>query len=207
MKNRFFVLALIPTMAWAGEAVLSDVLARIQHPGAAKYQYQEIQSMELLDVPAQSEGYMLTDAAGTLVKLQLQPKRVIMAIAGHTMFYWDPELNQRRSAPLSYGGSAVQQISIFRAILNGRIGELQTQYDLAAERNGTHWLLRLIPKSTQANSDISNIEISGDMEDKQRRIEIHQAEGESTEYRVNKIGGDTAEAYSIAGLLKEATGD
>lgn len=208
MKSPFFaLLLLLPMFTLADDAALSQVLVRMRHSGADKYQYQETRHMELLEVPMQTEGYMLTDAEGTLVKLQLQPNRVIMAIAGQTMFYWDPAQQQRHSAPLSYGGAAAQQIEIFRSILQGRIEELQASYDFAAENQDKQWRLQLIPKPDEADGDAPSISISGDSDDKQRQIVIRQTDGEYTEYLIGKIADEQAGEYTISSLLREVTGD
>lgn len=207
MKYWLTLFLLLPVLSWADDAVLPEVLARLRHSGSAKYQYREIRQMELLDAPVQTQGYMLTDAEGTLVKLQLQPSRVIMAIAGRSMFYWDPAQNQRHIAALAYGGPAAQQITVFRAILQGRIEELQAVYAFAAENQGQQWTLRLTPKPEQTASDTPSITITGDAADQQRSIVIRQADGESTEYLIVKVAEDQAADYTISRLLQEVTGD
>ncbi|MGY6276194.1 LolA family protein [Methylomonas sp. MgM2] len=206
MRFRWFVLLMVLSIAsWADDTIRPEVLARLRHAGPAKYQYRETRQMELLDAPVQTRGYMLTDAEGTLVKLQLEPSRVIMAIAGQSMFYWDSARKQRHTAPLSRGGVATQQIEVFRAILHGRIDELQSVYDFAAETKGKQWTLRLIPKPNHA--DASGIEIFGDTDDRQRKIFIRQADGDSTEYLISKANEDNAAQYTIPALLREVTGD
>lgn len=193
-------------LAWADDAVVAELLARIRQSGPAEYHYRETRHMELLDAPVHAEGYMLTDAEGTLVKLQLQPSRVIMAIAGQSMFYWDPGQNQRHSAPVSRGGSAVRQVAVFRAILRGRVEELNESYRFDGENKDGYWTLRLTPKPGSMK-DTPGVEIVGDADDKQRKIAIRQADGESTEYLIDSIGGDRAAQYSISALLREVSGD
>lgn len=208
MKIRWFGLMLmLPILSWAEDTALTEVLARVQQSGPAKYHYQETRRMELLDAPVQAQGYMLTDAEGTLVKLQLQPSRVIMAIAGQSMFYWDPAQHQRHSAPLASAGPAAQQIAVFRVVLQGRIEELQAAYDFAAENHGKQWTLRLTPKPDQGGSDSLSIEITGDAEYQQRNIVIRQADGDSTEYLISIAADEQASEYTISRLLREVTGD
>ena len=163
--------------------------------------------MELLDAPVRAQGYMLIDAEGTLVKLQLQPSRIIMAIAGQSMFYWDGVQKQRHLASIDYGGPAAQQIKLFRAIFQGRVDELKAVYDFAAENRGKQWTLRLTPNSNQSGSDILSVEIAGDADDRQRKIVLRQVDGESTEYLINKTEGDQAAEYTISSLLREASGE
>lgn len=206
MKGRWLMLLLIlPFAGLAEDRVLADVLARLHEQGSGKYRYQEIRRLELLDVPVQAQGYMLTDDLGTLIKLQLQPKRVIMAIAGQSMYYWDPGQNRRHSAPLSQGGAAAQQIAMFRSVLRGRIEDLQPVYDFAAETHGKHWTLRLTPKQDQRDASAPRITISGDAQDQHRSIIIEQADGEASEYSISQAADDTE--HNISALLREVTGD
>jgi len=202
-----WLLALWPLLGIADEAVLTELLARIRQNGQAQFRYEETRTLELAASPWHGEGYMLSAADGSLVKLQLQPSRVIMAIAEQRMYYWDSAQNQRHSAPLGSAGPAAEQITVFRSILQGRSEELQATYDFAAEKQGKQWILRLTPKPDLNDQDAPAIEISGDEEDKQRRILIRQADGESTEYRMVKTAEALQQEYSIQRLLLEAMGE
>lgn len=199
------LLLILPFASLAEDRILADVLARLHEQGGAKYRYQEIRRLELLDAPVQAQGYMLTDDLGTLVKLQLQPNRVIMAIAGQSMYYWDPAQNRRHSAPLSQGGAAAQQIAVFRSVLQGRIEDLQPVYDFVAETHGKQWTLRLTPKQDRGDASSPRITISGDTKDQHRSIVIEQADGESSEYSISQAADDTE--HNISALLREVTGD
>ncbi|WP_446811297.1 LolA family protein [Methylomonas sp. 2BW1-5-20] len=206
-RSLLWCLALLPALGWADETLLSELLTRIRQNSQAQFRYEETRILELAASPWHGQGYMLSGADGSLVKLQLQPARVIMAIAEQRMYYWDPQQNQRHSAALDSAGPAGEQIKAFRSILQGRTDELQTSYDLAAEKQGKQWSLRMTPKP-ELNADlIPAIEISGDDEDKQRRILIKQADGESTEYRMQKATEAQQQEYSIRGLLREASGE
>lgn len=206
-RSLIALLLLMPMLGWADDVALTEVLAHIRHGGSAKFQYRESRRMELVAEPVQAQGYMLTDADGTLVKLQLQPNRVIMAIAGQSMFYWDPAQKQRHVAPLGYGGAAAQQIEVFRSVLQGRVDELQAVYDFSAESHDRQWLLRMTPKPEQGDRTPPLIEISGDADHGKRKLLIRQADGEETEYLIVKVSDDQAGDHTIAALLREATGD
>lgn len=206
MKLLLFVLSLLPMAVLADDAVIAEVLNRIRQGGEGKFQYQETRLMELASAPWQGQGYMLTDASGSLVKLQLQPARVIMAISDEQMYYWDPAQNQRHSAPLSYGGAAAEQIAIFRSILQGQTEAFKEAYDFAAERDAKHWRLRMTPKPGQ-DEEAPTIEIAGDEDASKRHISIRQADGESTEYRIEKAPDQQTADYAIPDLLREAAGE
>lgn len=206
-RTLFCLLALLPALVLADDALLSELLTRIRQTDQAQFQYEETRVMELADAPWHGQGVMLSGADGSLVKLQLRPARVIMAITEQRMYYWDPQQNQRHSAALGSAGSAGDQIAVFRSILQGRTQELQASYDFAAEKQGKQWRLRLTPKAEASADRFSAIEISGDDEDNQRRILIRQADGESTEYRMRKASTAQQQEYSIQGLLLEASGE
>ncbi|MCQ8117835.1 LolA family protein [Methylomonas rosea] len=203
----FLLLALLPIAGLADDAVLAELLARIRQTGQAQFSYEETRILELAAEPWHGQGVMLSAADGSLVKLQLQPTRVIMAITDQRMLYWDPQQNQRHSAGLDSAGPAGAQIKVFRTILQGRTEDLQMSYDIAAEKQGKQWILRLTPKPELTAEDSPSIEISGDDKDEQRRILIKQADGESTEYRMQKATTAQQQEYSLQRLLREASGE
>jgi len=200
------LLALLPMVGLADEAGLADLLVRIRQSGFAEFRYEETRKLELASSPWQAQGYMLSGADGRLIKLQLQPKRIIMAIAGDRMYYWDPEQKQRHAAPLGQAGQATGQITVFRSILQGHAEELQPTYDFAPEKHGKRWVLRMTPKR-QSDEYAPSIEISGDEDERKRQVLIRQTDGESTEYRLIKTSEGPELEYSIQRLLLEATGD
>lgn len=203
----YLLLALLPMVGRADEALLTELLARIRQTGQTQFKYEETRVLELAASPWHGQGYMLSGVDGSLVKLQLQPARVIMAITEQRMYYWDPEQNQRHSVALGAAGSAGDQIAVFRSILQGRSEELQLNYAIAAEKQGPQWTLRLTPKPDLSGDDLASIEISGDDKEEQRRILIKQPDGESTEYRMQKASAAQQQEYSIQRLLLEASGE
>ncbi len=200
------LLALLPMAGLADEAGLADLLGRIRQSGFAEFRYEETRKLELASSPWQAQGYMLSGADGSLVKLQLMPKRIIMAIAGERMYYWDPEQKQRHAAPLGQAGQAAGQITVFRSILQGHADELLPAYDFAPEKHGKRWTLRVTPKPGQSDEDAPSIEISGDEDGRKRQVLIRQPDGESTEYHLLKTSEGQELEYSIQRLLLEATG-
>jgi hypothetical protein len=203
----FLLLALLPIAGSTDDSVLTELLARIRQTGQAQFRYEETRILELANEPWHGQGQMLSGADGSLVKLQLQPTRVIMAITEQRMLYWDPQQNQRHSAALDSAGPAGEQIKVFRTILQGRSEELQAKYDLSAEKQGKQWVMRMTPKPELNADDLPSIEISGDDEHIQRRILIKQTDGESTEYRMHKATAAQQQEYSLQRLLLEASGE
>ncbi|MDD1621224.1 MAG: outer membrane lipoprotein carrier protein LolA [Methylococcaceae bacterium] len=201
------LLAFLPFAGFADNSGVAELLARIQNSGEAKFRYQETRTLELASSPWHGEGYMLSGAYGILIKLQLKPKRIIMALTDQRMYYWDPEQKQRHSAPLGAGGPGAEQITVLRSILQGQSQALQPTHDFVSEKKGQRWTLRVTPKPGQGHEDGPSLKISGDDDDNQRNILISQSDGESTEYKMVKASEDQAANYSISRLLQEAIGD
>jgi hypothetical protein len=149
---------------------------------------------------------MLSSADGSLVKLQQQPNRVIMAIAGQKMYYWDAGQNQRHVAPLEQTGPAAQ-ILVFRTLLQGHGDELRADYDLSVDQHDQLWTLRMTPKPDKADDNAASIEISGDQDPSKRQLLIRQPDGDITEYRLEKTTEGQPAADSIQRLLLEAQGE
>lgn len=195
---------LIPISGICDDSKLDQVLGHFAQDQQGVFNYQETRHLELVSTPWHGEGLMLTASDGSLVKLQLQPERIIMAISGDNLYYWHPAQNQRHNMPISFGEDAARQILIFRQILQGQLSSLQQQYDLTADSDGQHWTLQLRPKPSTEQL-ISAISISGNQQ--QRQIVIQQSDGESSEYRIEKADPQITAQYSISQLLQEASGE
>ena len=205
MKSRWMLLTLLWPLAALADEALPQVLARLRQDGEGKFRYQETRTLELATAPWQGQGYMLTDGKGSLVKLQLAPQRVIMAVSQQRLYYYDPSLQQRHELPLDYADPAAGQIVVFRSLLQGRSEDFQADYAFAAKQHDGFWRLTLTPKT--GHETAARIEIAGDDRVRSRQITILQADGDSTVYRIEPLPVPQAASVSIDGLLREAVGD
>jgi hypothetical protein len=197
------VLACLPKVLAAGEGDWNEWLKRIHPDGAAEFRYEETRTLELASAPLRSSGYMLLGAEGSLVKLQVQPKRIVMAISAGRMLYWDAALKQRHAVPISQGGPVAQQIDVFRALLLGQVETLKPNFNFVAETHGKHWFVRMSPKPAAGDDEAPSVEVYGDQDLSKHTVLIRQPDGETTEYRMEK----TSPEHSLAGLLAEAAGE
>ena len=197
----------LPSGVLADDKGLAELSGHFRQTGAAEFRYEETRILELASSPVKSNGYLLSSPDGSLVKLQLSPRRIIMAISGGQMLYYDQEQKQRHTAPLSFAGQAQQPIKVFRALLQGRTGELTAEYETTVERRGQHWKLSLKAKPGRAEEDAPLIELAGDDRDRKRQILIRQADGESSRYSIEKTSEGQPLEYSIQRLLLEAAGE
>ncbi len=207
MKGLWLLLALLPLIAHADDSELAELLGRIQRHGATEFSYQETRQLELVSSPWQGQGQMLSSVDGSLIKLQLLPRRIIMASTEQRMYFWDPEQKQRHSASADQAGAEAGQIALLRAIIQGRVGELQSNYDVTAKKQGQHWSLRFTPKPELGEQGSPTIEFSGDEDKNQHQILISTPDGESTEYRMTKTAEGPEVENSIQRLRLEARGD
>ncbi|MGZ8244643.1 LolA-related protein [Methylomagnum sp.] len=210
MKRGFIIfgllLAALSAAAWADPSA-TELLNRFRQAAPVEFRYQETRRLELLDQPWRGAGYLLSAPDGTLVKLQTAPERVVMAISGDRMYYYDAAHQQRQSAPLAYAGEMAEQIGTFRAIIQGRAEELAADYDIRAESKDQRWTLRLDGKTDAAEEPATRIEISGDETQGQRRIAIHPPTGEDTEYSLDKSREGAAVEAPLRQLVSEAAGE
>lgn len=203
----WLLLTLWPLVGLAEEAGLAELLARIQPKDATEFNYQETRTLELAATPWHGQGKMLSGADGSLIKLQLQPTRVIMISTPQRLYYWDPQQKQRHSATVDQAGAAGAQIGLFRSVLQGPTADLQNSYDIVPSRQDKTWRLWLGPKPGLKSVDAPTLEISGDDNDNKRQVLISQPDGEATKYQMLKIAEGPEVEKSIRQLLREALGD
>lgn len=203
----WLLLVLWPMAGLANEAGLTELLGRIRYNGSAEFSYQETRKLELSSSPWNGRGMMLSGVDGSLIKLQLQPMRVIMVSTEQRMYYWDPEQQQRHSALIAQAGAAGEEITLFRSIIQGHTEHLQSTYNFTHQVHGKAWTLRMTPKPGLNDESAPTIEISGNEDDSKRQVLIRQADGESTEYQMVKTAEGPEVEKSIRRLLLEAIGD
>ncbi|QSA98865.1 outer membrane lipoprotein carrier protein LolA [Methylococcus sp. EFPC2] len=185
-----------------------DLLARFAQSAPLEFRYRETRKLELMDRPWKGSGYLYSTPEGTLVKLQIEPERLIMAIAGDSLYYYDSASLRRQSAALSQAGPMGEQIKAFRAIVQGRSQELAPLYSLRSDNQAGRWRLALATKAPAQGGAPARIEISGDEKRKSRRqVHIVQADGEETDYAMEQGRAGPEIELAIRRLLSEAKGN
>jgi len=185
----------------------AELLARFWQTAPLEFRYTETRRLELMAEPWKGSGYLFSAPDGTLVKLQIAPERLIMAIVGDTMVYYESATRRRQSAPLSYAGPMAEQIRTFRAILQGRGAELETGFDMLSRGEGERWSLTMRGKTPVEDTAAPvRIEISGTHDGRRRHIRIHDASGDETEYAMEQSRAGSVLELPIRQLVSEATG-
>jgi hypothetical protein len=196
-----------PDTGYGDPQSAADLLARFRQTYPIEFRYTETRRLELMSEPWKGSGYLFSDPDGTLVKLQIAPERLIMAIVGDTMVYYESATRRRQSAPLSYAGPMAEQIKMFRAILQGRAAELEAGFELRPRGEGGRWALTLAGKTAvEGTAAPMRIELSGDDAGRRRHIRIHDASGDETEYAMEQSRAGSVLELPIRQLVSEATG-
>lgn len=189
----------------ADEAMLDNVLTRIRREGPVELRYEETRTLELAASPVRAQGRMYSGADGSLVKLQLSPKRVVMALAEGRMLYFDHGEGRHDSVSLEQAGPAAAQIMVFRSLLQGHVEDLRPSYEFSPLVQGKRWSLRLRPKAGDA--EMPSLDISGEEESRRQRVFIQQPDGESIDYRLEQTGEGQPVEETLRSLLREAAGE
>ena len=84
--NKLLVLILFMiSPVYAGDS-LSALMQRMQSEVAVKINYQEIRTLELFDQAWQGSGHMYSTPDGIMLREQIQPKRLLMAVNKEELF-------------------------------------------------------------------------------------------------------------------------
>ncbi len=169
---------------------LAQLMQRIKTDTAVKMSYQEIRTLELMDQPWQGSGYMYAIPPHLMIKEQLQPQHVLMAVDGDTLFYFDPKNDVRHQGEMEEDNPLALNIAVFKALINADETLLNRMYLVDFNSTAQHWIMHLKPK---ANSESGfYITVSGLANQPANRIKIHQADGDLSEFVLQKerVGAD-----------------
>ena len=170
------------------------------------FRYQETRHLELLDTPWQGGGLLLASKDGTLVKLQMRPKRKVMAITLGEMIYFDSETEERRRLPLSTPHPMTRQALIFQELLQGRLDSISTDYDISFQKTVPDWTLTLKPKATHDNPVFTEIIMHGSVDSPTRNIHLKERGGDSSDLAMQLLETGPQLEFMIERLLREAIG-
>ncbi len=181
----FLIVMFINTQAVAEDS-LSDLMQRMRSDSAVKIAYQETRRLELFDQAWHGSGYMYSSPTGLMLREQLTPRRLLMAVNDKNMFYFDPGIQIRHQAKIEQGDPVSLQIAVFQALINADENLLKSLYQVEFETTSQRWLMKL--KSKQADNDM-NIVVSGPLLQKVDTIIIQQADGDQSEFMLQSEQG------------------
>ena len=170
------------------------------------FRYAETRNLEMLDAPWQGGGLLLASKDGTLVKLQMQPQRKVMAITPGEMIYFDSETEERRRLPLGTPHPMTRQALIFQELLQGRMDRISTDYDMVFQKTTPNWTLTLKPKATHEQPVFLEIIMRGSADNATRNIFLRESTGDSSSLNMQLLDTGPQLEFMIERLLREAIG-
>jgi hypothetical protein len=210
MKRPFYffgliLLSLLTAPNSRADDTLSEVVRRMQSDKAVRIAYRENRTLELMDQPWQGSGYLYSLPPDLMLKEQLQPERVLMAVKGEQMFYYDPADDVRHQGEMNEDNPLSLNIGVFRALINADEGLLHRLYEVAFSSTERDWAIKLKPKQ-DSESDFS-IVISGLAQQQADTITVRQPDGDLSEFSLRPDAqGDEIEAV-VNRLYRELLGE
>jgi len=159
---------------------LMDALAQNRSSQAS---FVERKNMAILERPVESSGQLLYTAPDHLEKRTLKPRPESMVIDGGELLI--ERGRQKHRLQLQTYPELAAFIDSIRGTLAGDRQALERNYQLSLEGTPERWTLQLLPRDEKMLAVVQRIRITG-ARDQVRRIEITQADGDSSVMSIEK---------------------
>lgn len=201
-------LILLTAVIGSGPALAEDsvaaVMARMKSTSATRIAYRETRTLELFEKPQEASGLFYGMPPDLLIKEQLTPSREIMGILKDHYYYFNPESGVHHSRARDPDDPMNLHIIAFQALANGD-WELMTElYNVAFFTEPGHWYMILSDKNESRS--LLRITVSGSAGQAADKMEIHEADGERSVYRLEKDSEGESIKSTIQRLEAELTG-
>lgn len=184
---------------------LSSLMQAMKSEQATRIAYKETKTLELMDQPWEGSGFMYSLPPDLMVKEQLLPKRVLMGIKGDKMFYFDQQNNFRHQGELDKNDLISLNVAVFKALINADEALLRNMYQVDFSSTAKGWTMNLTPKNNQ-ELGFSTL-VSGATDQQVDKISMKQADGDSSEFTLQKdASGERVENIAIR-LYQELQGE
>ena len=160
---------------------LMDSLAQVRSGHAS---FVEKKSIAMLDQPIESSGELFYTAPDRLEKRTIEPKPETMVVDGNHLLI--DRGAQKYHLQLQDYPELAAFIASVRGTLAGDRKALERSYDLSLEGSVQNWTLQLVPVSAKMKQVVARIRIAG-VGDEIRSIDITQADGDSSQMRIQKL--------------------
>ncbi len=186
------------------EDSVDALMQRMQSDTAVRIAYRETRTIELMDQPWQGAGFMYSLPPDLMIKEQLQPERLLMAINGEQMFYFDPGNDIRHQGELNPDDPLTLSTAVFKALMNADRRLLESLYSVDFEAKPDQWQMTL---SARNDTDSAfRIDISGLPEQQADRIQVQQGDGDKSDFILQKEDSGEDVAARINTLYQELLG-
>ena len=151
---------------------------------SAQARFVEKKSIAMLELPIESSGELFYSAPDRLEKRTIKPKAENMLVEGDSLRI--ERGRQKYRLQLQDYPELAAFIDSIRGTLAGDRKALERSYQLSLEGGATNWTLQLVPNDTRMQQVITHIRIAG-VHNEVRSIEIKQADGDSSQMRIEKL--------------------
>ena len=208
--KRYFSIFLLSLIGLAAndsvaEDSLSTLMQRMKSGTAVKIAYQETRILELMEQPWQGSGYMYSMPPDLMIREQLQPQRLLMGVKADEMFYYDPINDVRHQGKMDEDDSLSLNLAVFKALINADEALLHSLYQVEFSTAAEGWRMTLKNKH-EIDSGFS-IVVSGLPCQQADKIIVKQADGDSSEFLLQKNNAGDAINKTVQHLYQELLGE
>ena len=163
---------------------IDQLMRGLAQTRSAQARFVEKKSIAMLELPIESSGELFYSAPDRLEKRTIKPKAENMLVEGDSLRI--ERGRQKYRLQLQDYPELAAFIDSIRGTLAGDRKALERSYQLSLEGSATNWTLQLVPNNTRMQQVITRIRIAG-VHDEVRSIEIKQADGDSSQMRIEKL--------------------
>ena len=163
---------------------IDQLMHSLAQTRSAHTRFVEKKSIAILELPIESSGELFYSAPDRLEKRTIKPKPENMLVEGDSLRI--ERGRQKYRLQLQDYPELAAFIDSIRGTLAGDRKALERSYQLSLEGGATNWTLQLVPNNTRMQQVITRIRIAG-VHDEVRSIEITQADGDSSQMRIEKL--------------------
>jgi outer membrane lipoprotein-sorting protein len=205
LKSTFLLFLVLSFNNAYSKDSLSSLMQAMKSEQATRIAYKETKTLELMDQPWEGSGFMYSLPPDLMVKEQLLPKRVLMGIKGDKMFYFDQQNNFRHQGELDKNDLISLNVAVFKALINADEALLRNMYQVDFKSTAKGWAMNLTPKNNQ-ELGFSTL-VSGATDQQVDKISMKQADGDSSEFTLQKdASGERVKNIAIR-LYQELQGE
>jgi hypothetical protein len=186
------------------EDSFGEVVERMKSTSAVRIAYRETRYLELFEKPVESSGMFYGMPPDALIKEQLSPAREVMGILKDEYYYYNPDNGIHHSQERNPDDPMTLHIAAFQALANGNRDLLKALYRIAFFTEPGHWYMILSDRNE--SQSLVRITVSGAAGQPAERIEIHEADGDRSVYRLEKDAEGEGVRSSVLRLEAELTG-
>jgi hypothetical protein len=184
---------------------LSALMQRMKSDNAVRVAYQETRTLELMAQPWKGSGYMYSLPPDIMIKEQQQPERLLMGVKGDKMFYFDPVNNVRHQGEMDQDNPLSLNIAVFKALMNADEVLLHRLYQVEFSSLEHGWTMKL--KAKQDSESGFSIVISGLPQQAADSVKVRQADGDFSEFSMQKDAAGDEVKTTVSRLYQELLGE